>query len=425
MQRPALDETRPHETDHQAAASRRYGVLGCALLAYGLTLPLVLLGLGLGVGLLAPARRAQPPRHIPPAGDVLLDTLSLWDGQWYLEIATRGYSYHPHRQSAVAFFPAYPLLVRAVLAATPLGPQAAGLVVSHTLLLGAFTLLVLYVRQRFAGSPPRLALCTLWTLAVFPTGFFLRMTYTESLFLTLCLAAFLGMERRWPLGLLAGIVGAITATRSVGVAMVLPLAMHVREQSGCWRQAARRLLWVAPLSLWGLAAYMAFQGWAFGEPLAFVKTQQFWRMRPPLPAGELLLALASWEPIWSVYVPDTPCYWANLDAGLPLLLSYHSANCIAFVGAMGLLAVGGLKGWLSRRELVLAACLLAIPYLAAGYRFCMASQGRYVSVVFPIYLVLRHLLCRLPRGVATAILTLLAGYLVWFSAMLAAGYFVV
>ncbi len=418
---------RPRE--EQAASVRvgapRFALQGGSLFVYALTLPLVVLGAEFGAGLLAPAARPRCPRYLPPTGHAALDTLTLWDGQWYLEIASRGYTYNRRGQSAVAFFPAYPALVRAVLQVAPVAPQWAGLFVSHGLLIAAYGLLVAYVRQRFPGGPPCLAGYALWALAVFPTGFFMRMAYSESLFQVLGLAAFLGMERRWPLAVLAAIAGAMTATRSVGVAMVVPLAMHVWERSGSWREAAGRLVWVGPLSVWGIAAYMAYQGWAFGDPLAFVKTQQFWRMRPPVPAGEMLLALASWEPIWSVYLPGAPGYWADIDAGLPLALSYHSANCVVFVGAIALLAAGGLKGWLSPRELVLGACLLAIPYVAAGYRFCMASQGRYVSVVFPIYLVLGQLLSRMPQAVSMGVLALLAGYLVWFSAMLAAGYFMV
>jgi hypothetical protein len=113
-----------------------------------------------------------------------------------------------------------------------------------------------------------------------------------------------------------------------------------------------------------------------------------------------------------------------MDPGVPLLLSYHSANCLLFVGAVALVVVGGIKKWLTAREVALAACLLAIPYVLAGYRFCMASQGRYVSVVFPMYLVLGQLLCRMPPWAAFGVLTVSAFYLMTFSAMLAAGYLV-
>lgn len=404
---------------------RAWKVALCALGAYGATLAVVVLGITAGARWLAPAWRPASPRHVPPAGNAVVEALSLWDAQWYLEIASQGYSYHPRRQSAVAFFPAYPVLVRAVRDVTGLPLQAAGLVVSHGFLLGALVVLWRYGRQRFSKAPARAAGFAVASLAVFPTGLFFRMAYTESLFVFLCLLVFWGMERRWPPGVLAGIVGLATATRSVGVALVVPLAMHVWEQTRSWRQAATRLAGVLPLSAWGILGYMGFQAAAFGEPLAFVKTQQFWRMRPPLPVGEMVLVLGSWEPIWSVYLPGMPGYWREVDRGLPLVLSYQSFNCVAFVAAAALLAAGGVKGWLSGRELALGVCLLAIPYVSAGYRFCMASQGRYVSVVFPVYLVLGQWLSRMPRLAAAGVLAVLAAYLGWFSAMLAAGYFMV
>ncbi len=369
-----------------------------------------------------PAGGVMSPQYVPPSGNRIVDALTAWDAQWYLDIAENGYTYEPERQSAVAFFPAYPLLVRAVRAVFPLSFRGAGLLVSHAMFVGALALLRIYSQKRFPAASPGLSAYTMIALALFPSSFFMRMAYTESLFLFLCLAVFVGMECRWPLGVLALMVGATTAARSVGVAMLAPLAMYVYEQSGCWRRAAGRLVWLGPLAVWGLAAYILFQWYAFDAPLAFAKTQHFWRMRPPRPVGETLLALGSWEPIWSVYLRGTYCYWREIDRGLPLALSYHSANCVAFVGAAALLLVGGLKGWLARRELVLGALLLAIPYVLASYRFCMGSQARYVSVVFPIYVVLGQFLCRIPRAAALAVLACFGGYLAWFSAMLSAGY---
>jgi hypothetical protein len=361
---------------------------------------------------------------VDSSGNALLEALTQWSAQWHLEIASRGYRYDPQRQSAVAYFPAYPMLVRAVRWGTGLSLQAAGLVVSHVLLFGALWLLAFYVRQRLPDAPPRLRCLALLALGLFPTGVFLRAAYTESLFLFLCLAAMLGMERRWPLVAVAGIVGAVTAARPVGVAMLLPLGQYVWTTSCSWRQAACRMLRVGPLAVWGLAAYMAYQAWAFGEPLAFAKTQAHWRMRLAASCPETLLALASWEPIWSVYLPGAPGYWRKIDPGVPLALSYQSANCVLFVGSVVLVVVGGAKKWLTGREVALAGCLLAIPYVLAAYRFCMVSQGRYVSVVFPIYLVLGQLLWRMPRVAAMGALMVSAFYLMAFAAMLAAGYLV-
>jgi len=83
---------RREESRRRQADRAHLEIVAGALVAHFVTLPLVLLGVELGTGLLAPAGRPPSPRHLPPADDVVLDTLTLWDGQWYLEIAARGYS---------------------------------------------------------------------------------------------------------------------------------------------------------------------------------------------------------------------------------------------------------------------------------------------------------------------------------------------
>ena len=167
---------------------------------------------------------------------------------------------------------------------------------------------------------------------------------------------------------------------------------------------------------------MFYQWWAFGEPLAFAKTQQFWSRRPAEPFGERVLALLAWEPVWSVYIPGMPGYWGDIDRGVWMPFSYQLANANLFLLAIALVGAGAAKKWLTVREVLLTAGLLGIPYAMSGFRFCMGSQGRFVSVVFPIYLVLGHILCRLPVAASVAVLTLSAAYLALFSAMLAGGY---
>ena len=87
--------------------------------------------------------------------------------------------------------------------------------------------------------------------------------------------------------------------------------------------------------------------------------------------------------------------------------------------------MGASKKWLSGREILFAVTLMMMTYTTVGYPCYMASQGRYVSVVFPIYLVLGQLLCRVPVALAVGTLGLSSLYLIVYSAMLAAGYFIV
>jgi preprotein translocase subunit SecG len=311
------------------------------------------------------------------------------------------------------------------------------LLVSHGFLAATYLLLLAYVRQRFPDSPKRLPVYVLLALAFFPPTFFMRMAYPESMFVFLTLLAMYGMTRNWRLAWIAAIVGLATATRLVGVALLLPLSGYAWQSSGqgsaaCVAGGARRVadtlhrmacvVVSIALGLSGLLAYMAYQWCAFGDPLAFAKTQDFWRHRVPDGLFDKILGLASWDPLWLAYIPGSPGYARLLDDPAPALISLQFANPVFFAGAVALVLVGAWKRWLSRAEIALAAGLILIPYAAKGFEMCMASQARFVAVAFPVYIVMGNILNRLPRPGSIAILAVFGTYLAIYSAMLAAGY---
>src|SRR3982751_5393003 len=61
-----------------------------------------------------------------PTGNALWTLLFRWDSYWYADIAETGYSYVPGEQSRVAFFPAFPLCLRAFKAITGADAALAG-----------------------------------------------------------------------------------------------------------------------------------------------------------------------------------------------------------------------------------------------------------------------------------------------------------
>src|SRR3989440_9474763 len=77
-------------------------------------------------------------------GGTLLDLLTQWDGTWYRFIAERGYA-PPMPAVAAAFFPLYPLVVRAVAFVVP-DVQGASLIVSNGCLIAAALLLMKLLR---------------------------------------------------------------------------------------------------------------------------------------------------------------------------------------------------------------------------------------------------------------------------------------
>lgn len=394
----------------------------------------------------------------------LVSSFAAWDGEWYVRIAAAGYSYDPDRMSSVAFFPLYPCLAGAIVHSTGMRPEWALLLVSHGALVAAFVVFGAYVQQRFPGADWDLVAWTLLALGLFPTTFYYRMAYTESTFLLLTLLAMYGSERGWRPVWIALVIGLATATRTVGVGLVPVFALYLWRQlagatngeagrieakdasasagggllsgfsrgsrvasrpAGAVRGLAFSWLWRcvawSPVCCWGLLAYMTYQWIAFGEPLAFVKTQAHWNERS-VDLVDRIIGPLTLEPIRAVYDPSSSCYWANVPPRGNLLFNLKAANPAYFLAAITLVGVGAWKRWLNAPELLLSVTLLAIPYFLQAMRSGMSGQARYAAVVFPMYLVLGQLLHRAPPPLAAAVLAISGLFLAVYSAMFVSWY---
>jgi hypothetical protein len=346
------------------------------------------------------------------------------NGGDYVAVAQDGYDFDPRAQSYVAFFPVFPLLGRGVMRLTGVEPQVALVLVSNAALAGAFVALLAYARLRMADAPPDAAEFALLALGLYPAGVFFRMAYTESTFLLVAVLAMYALARPWPLWIAALLVGLATATRATGVALLPPLALAAWQAGGtpAWRLA--RMAWAIPLGCWGLAAFMAYQLWAFGDPLAFVTAHGHWWQRPPVPWSQKLPALVTFEPFWRVYDASSDVYWAEMTRRVPACFSLPFANPLYVVGAVLLTALGGWRRWLDAKEVLLVAGLLLLPYFTRNYEMGMLAAARFTSVAFPIYLVLGRILARLPAPLAAAMLVLCGLMLAIYAAQFAAGYII-
>ncbi|MEW4526557.1 hypothetical protein [Maioricimonas sp. JC845] len=392
---------------------------------YYLSSLIVLLGVVFGVDLVRLCTDHPDSTGIVPT--TFAARFAPWDGVWYRRIATQGYSYNPDRMSNVAFFPLYPLSAAGIARLTGLHIDWAMLLTAHLYLIGAFLLMAAYLNSRVPALSPATRDCTLLAMGLFPTTLYFRMSYTESAFLFCALLAMLGMQRRWPNTVIAAAIGLATASRPVGVALLLPFAWYLWRQEfpsdrtslaageddpersvqtetgqGSLLRLLLRGLFLGPVCCWGLLGYMAWQWRHLDEPLAFVKTQQHWTERqPPDDRWEYALALATLEPMRSVYDPDCSCYWARDEPRNNPLLSMQFMNPVLVLLTWVAIAWGALRGIITPREMMLSVGLLAIPYVTHAYRACMASEARYAAVVFPFYIVLGTALARCPDTIRT------------------------
>lgn len=194
-------------------------------------------------------------------GEKLETLLRSWDGNWYLAIAEHGYENVPKSfvdafgnhtaHTAMAFFPGFPFVLRAVAAATGTSLFAAGLLVNVAAGVAA-AYAIARIGRRVGGG---LLLVALWAGA--PMAVALSMTYTEALFTAFAAWALVSvLERQWvEAGCYAVGAGLIRPTATVVVGVVCLAALVALRSERRWEAVVGALL--APLGLLGYWGYVA------------------------------------------------------------------------------------------------------------------------------------------------------------------------
>ncbi|MEW2291966.1 glycosyltransferase family 39 protein [Streptomyces sp. NPDC006743] len=357
------------------------------LLLYGIT---KLVGLTVFAWLLEHAGdyRTKAPRF--GGGAHWWDVLATWDGWWYLQVAQHGYDPKLERlggdglftvqQNSVAFFPLYPALIRMVSAVTGLGPYGAGMLVS---VVSSFVAAagIYAVVKTVAGVRAGTIAAGLWAVA--PGAGVEWAVYSESVFVALAAwCCYCVMTRRWvTAGLLACVAGLNRPTSAVligavGLAALVTLARRdSRREHGVAPPVYAML--VAPL---GLLGYVAWVGYATGEPTAYFTLQrEGWAHYFDYGAYTLRvlknLAVGHHDYVFAFDVPDV--------LSLQLVL------------ALPFLVVLMLR---KRPPLVLVAYTLATIVTVLGTQQMFGNTMRYLLPAFPLLLAPAAALNRLRTG---------------------------
>jgi hypothetical protein len=294
-----------------------------------------------------------------------------WDASWYARIADQGYEYRPGEPSSVAFFPLYPLAIRAVEA---LGANVyqAGVLVS--LLCGPLAVLLFLSWARLRVDETS-ALHAGLLLALYPFTFFLYgVMYSDALFILLVVGAFLALEKGHLVP--AVLLGALaTAARPVAPAVVIGLLVRrwewKRERGERW--SVVDLLPV--LSALGFGLYVLYLDRRFGLPFAFVDAQAGWGQSP------------GWES-W-LKLPWFKAVFHEGNAEVKLRLCVHAL----LTGVALALVVPTFRrlGW---GYGAFCAVIVGIPTVATKD---FMGMGRYLLSAFPLFVTLALLLREHPR----------------------------
>lgn len=303
-----------------------------------------------------------------------------WDATFYLDIAVHGYEWGdaPNIRDNVAFFPAFPLMIRA--GGALLGAYAPGtrlpearrrlLIAGWLIALCAFWFALLYVyRWAEDRAGPTVAAATITLLAAYPFAVFFSAPYTESVYLLGVAAALFHAERAewfrcagW--GVLVGSV------RPNGVLLTIPLALIAARGRG--REAPRAPVgmgfWAALASpVAALFLHSLYLRQLTGRWFAWSEVQVLWGRTYEVTSW-LGLALAQIADQGLVqYLERTP---ATVLDGL--------AAALAFVLLWPVLKTAGLP-------YAAFVVVTLVPALLSGG---LMSVGRFTSTLFPLFFAL-------------------------------------
>jgi hypothetical protein len=199
--------------------------------------------------------------------------LSLFDGQWYLKLASHGYpaTVVPGK-STLGFLPLYPLVIRGMADVLDVSLLTAGLVISFA---GGLIAAVLVRRLTAIWWGERTARRAVLVFCLFPGSVVFSMAYSEGLTLPLVIGCLLALRSdRW---LLAGVTAALASAVEPAALILFPvcLAVSARQiRAAGWRDRQARLSLLAPLlAPSGLGAFAAYLWVRTGTPFASYQAQ--------------------------------------------------------------------------------------------------------------------------------------------------------
>jgi hypothetical protein len=338
----------------------------------------------------------------------LVNLPARWDAGWYATIALDGYSWGKtfSRQQDIAFFPALPVLSRAV--ATVFGVSAANVsresrgarVLWSAVLISLISFLWgLYYLVRLGEDliGPERAVSAALLLAAYPFSLFYNAPYTEGLFLVGAVGACFHFRRgEWVAasgwGLLAGL------TRPNGCFLSIVLAYLAWEQVrvimsqpgtlAWWKPAAVRLA-VAAMPGIGMLIFTAYLYQMTGVWFAWARSHGAWgrTFEGLTPLASAFERLSS-EPFMDVIASDP----------------YSALNSLGLLFACVLL-------WPTLRRLGTGWALFVVinvlsPLLAGG----VLSMGRLTSTLFPLFLALAAVLPSRAVAPCTVTFAVLQGF---------------
>lgn len=294
--------------------------------------------------------------------NVFLYPFANFDGRHYLEIAKDGYT----KTANARFFPLFPSLI--LITALLFGTNwfFAGFIISNLAFL--VSLFVFYKLLRL-DYPDKISFWSIIFLLLFPTSFFFVSVYSESIFFLFLISAFYFVRKtEYAKTFLFGSL--LTVTRIVGFAMLPSIFYELYKEQ---KMHLQKHLNLYILTLIIPAAFLIFMTWNyyfFADPFFFYNAQQ-----GVVPGRSNF-----------IFFPQTVIRYFKILTQIPL--NYYEwwialLELFSFIISVFLLFMA------VRKKIRFSYIIFSLLCLfAASSSGTFNGMPRYISVLFPIFIVL-------------------------------------
>ena len=209
-----------------------------------------------------------------------------WDSFWYTSISRHGYNFSEVKNSSIAFFPFYPMVIRLVHFVSRVREDYVSL--GLNVVFSFMATLFLYRLAKIDYSE-KISLVLVVMFLFFPPAYFFLSGYPDILFALLAiLSLYFSRKKEWGK---AGIVaGLLAITKPYGIFM-LPAILLEYLWSYDWKIETfwKKSNWLPLLlPLLSFGAFVVFNYLKFHDPVAFLDTQKTWGRSLANPAVALL-----------------------------------------------------------------------------------------------------------------------------------------
>ncbi len=302
----------------------------------------------------------------------LFDNWIKWDAQHYIRIGEGYTSYIEEGEyPTIVFFPLYPYLLKFLRYFIP-NAAASGLIISA--LLSSFACVYMYKLVCLDYSR-NIAKTAVLLMCLFPFGFFYSAIMSESAFLlTSIMTLYYVRKGRWNVAGLCGFFA--TLSRSLGVFLVVPAAIHLIEENKLLGNIKDKKVWIKTIKegAWLLLLPLAMLFYLYinfdisGDPLYFLKMEEKF-----------------WHQVSQPFFKTFHTFWDIITCGgynPSLLVASFLPGFVTLICSYAVLMWGATKhktmyiGWL-------AVCIIVNSSMSWPLSLC-----RYMASAVPLYMIL-------------------------------------